>query len=55
MKDLSAYLDPLNLPGWRYFPEVGSTNDLALAWAQDGAEDGALILADRQTAGRGRV
>ena len=55
MKDLSAYLDPLNLPGWRYFPEVGSTNDLALAWAQNGAEDGALILADRQTAGRGRA
>ena len=55
MKDLSIYLDPLNLPAWRYYPEVGSTNDLALDWAQAGAADGSLILADAQTAGRGRA
>lgn len=31
-----------------------STNDLALAWARDGAPHGALVTADAQTAGRGR-
>jgi BirA family transcriptional regulator, biotin operon repressor / biotin---[acetyl-CoA-carboxylase] ligase len=32
----------------------GSTNDLALEWAQAGAPDWALVVADAQTAGRGR-
>ena len=36
-----------------HFPEVESTNDLALAAAGEGAESGAWI-ADAQTAGRGR-
>ncbi|MEZ4400035.1 MAG: biotin--[acetyl-CoA-carboxylase] ligase [Kofleriaceae bacterium] len=31
-----------------------STNDLALAWARDGAPHGALVTSDAQTAGRGR-
>ena len=55
MKPLSAYLDSLELPDWRYYDEVGSTNDLALEWAQNGAADGSLVLADLQTAGRGRA
>lgn len=33
---------------------VGSTNDVALAWARAGAPHGALVTADAQTAGRGR-
>lgn len=33
---------------------VGSTNDLALALAADGAADFTAVLADQQTAGRGR-
>lgn len=33
---------------------VGSTNDVALAWAKDGAPHGAIVTADAQTAGRGR-
>lgn len=32
-----------------------STNDRALAWLADGAPDGGLVTADRQTAGRGRL
>lgn len=32
-----------------------STNDRALAWAREGAPHGALVLADAQTAGRGRL
>ena len=38
----------------RYFPELASTNDTAAALAAAGAPDGTTVLADRQTAGRGR-
>jgi BirA family biotin operon repressor/biotin-[acetyl-CoA-carboxylase] ligase len=38
----------------RFFDEVGSTNDEALEWAREGAPEGGLVVADRQTAGRGR-
>jgi len=51
---LKSYLDPLPLGNWQFYDEVGSTNDLALAWARVGAPDWALVLADAQTAGRGR-
>jgi BirA family biotin operon repressor/biotin-[acetyl-CoA-carboxylase] ligase len=43
------------LGGWRYFDSIGSTNDEALAWAVQGAPDFALVVADTQTAGRGRL
>jgi BirA family biotin operon repressor/biotin-[acetyl-CoA-carboxylase] ligase len=46
------------LPGLadvRYFPSLGSTNDMALDWAAAGAQDGSLVLADEQTSGRGRM
>ena len=36
------------------YDQVGSTNDLALQCGIDGAEEGTLILAERQTQGRGR-
>ncbi len=38
-----------------YFPTTGSTNDVAHQLARDGAGDGTLVLADAQTAGRGRL
>jgi BirA family transcriptional regulator, biotin operon repressor / biotin---[acetyl-CoA-carboxylase] ligase len=53
-EDLSRYLNPLSLGAWRYLPVVGSTNDLAWEWAGAGAPDWALVVADAQTAGRGR-
>ena len=34
---------------------LASTNDRALAWARAGAPHGALVTADAQTAGRGRL
>lgn len=34
---------------------LGSTNDRALAWARAGAPHGALVTADAQTHGRGRL
>ena len=37
-----------------HYGEIDSTNDRALAWAQEGAPHGALVTADRQRAGRGR-
>ncbi|HYP22976.1 MAG TPA: biotin--[acetyl-CoA-carboxylase] ligase [Actinomycetota bacterium] len=38
----------------RTFDAIGSTNDEALAWAEAGAPEGAVVTADQQTAGRGR-
>ncbi len=38
-----------------YFETVGSTNDNALEQARQGVAHGALVLADEQTAGRGRA
>ncbi len=38
-----------------FFPSVGSTNDAAHAQAAAGAGDGLLVVADAQTAGRGRL
>jgi BirA family biotin operon repressor/biotin-[acetyl-CoA-carboxylase] ligase len=38
----------------RHLASVGSTNEEASAWAAGGAPEGALVVADEQTAGRGR-
>lgn len=42
------------LPVVRLYARCGSTNDLARAQADAGAPHGTLVLADAQTAGRGR-
>lgn len=39
----------------RCFQSIGSTNTLAKQWAREGAPHGAAVLADQQTAGRGRL
>ncbi len=51
---LEAHLSALPLGAIRYYDTVGSTNDLAAAWARQGAPELALLIADEQTAGRGR-
>lgn len=38
----------------RVLATTGSTNEDALAWADEGAPEGAVVVADQQTAGRGR-
>jgi BirA family biotin operon repressor/biotin-[acetyl-CoA-carboxylase] ligase len=38
-----------------FYPQVESTNDIALAWAAEGAPPGAVVVADAQTRGRGRL
>lgn len=53
--ELSAALAGLPLGGLRFFPTIGSTNDEALRWAAEGAGDLSLVVADEQTAGRGRA
>jgi BirA family biotin operon repressor/biotin-[acetyl-CoA-carboxylase] ligase len=39
----------------RFFPSIGSTNDVVHELAAAGAEEGLLVLADEQTVGRGRL
>ncbi len=51
---LEGRLAELPLGGIRYFDILGSTNVYAANWAQAGAPDTALVIADEQTAGRGR-
>ncbi len=52
---LNALLSDLPLGEIKYFNSIGSTNDEALAWANQGARDLSIIIADEQTMGRGRL
>lgn len=52
---LKKALARLPLGDIRYFDSIGSTNNEALAWATSGARDLSLVIADEQTAGRGRL
>jgi BirA family transcriptional regulator, biotin operon repressor / biotin---[acetyl-CoA-carboxylase] ligase len=38
-----------------YYPETGSTNDEAYRLGLDGAEEGTVVIAGRQTKGKGRL
>lgn len=40
---------------FRYFAQVSSTNNVAQKWAQEGAPAGAVVIANEQTNGRGRL
>lgn len=53
--ELKKSLSRLSLGDVKYFESIGSTNDEALAWAANDAPDLSLVLADEQTAGRGRL
>lgn len=52
---LAQSLSDLSIGSIRYFDTIGSTNDEALAWASQGAGDPSVVVADEQTAGRGRL
>ena len=54
-RELRKVLSDLHLAGIRFFSKTGSTNDVALAWAAEGAPDLGLVYAEEQTAGRGRL
>jgi BirA family biotin operon repressor/biotin-[acetyl-CoA-carboxylase] ligase len=51
---VESYLSTLNLPAVRYFKSIGSTNDEAWEWVDAAAPHAALVVAEEQTAGRGR-
>lgn len=51
---LESALSGLPLGGIRYFPSTGSTNDEAARWSLEGCPNLSLVVADEQTAGRGR-
>ena len=51
---LREVLSTISLGGLRYFNSISSTNDEALTWASQGASDLSLVVANEQTAGRGR-
>jgi BirA family biotin operon repressor/biotin-[acetyl-CoA-carboxylase] ligase len=52
---LETALAGLPIQKIRYFERLGSTNDEAARWAEQGAPDPALVAADEQTAGKGRL
>lgn len=52
---LETILADVHLPAIRFFPTIDSTNDEAWRWIKRGAPNGALVIADEQTAGRGRL
>lgn len=52
---LARLLAPCNLNAFKYFPEIGSTNDEALIWATQNAKDMSLVFTENQTAGKGRM
>jgi BirA family biotin operon repressor/biotin-[acetyl-CoA-carboxylase] ligase len=53
--ELNKTLSKLPLGDIKYFESIGSTNDEALAWAANDAKDLSLVVANEQTAGRGRL
>lgn len=52
---LAKFLADLPLGGIRFLKSTGSTNDEAALWIEEGAPDLALVVAEQQTAGRGRM
>jgi BirA family transcriptional regulator, biotin operon repressor / biotin---[acetyl-CoA-carboxylase] ligase len=51
---LSLAFDHLPIPQFRFFAETDSTNTQALNWISENAEEYSLVIAESQTAGRGR-
>lgn len=54
-RSIEVKLADLPLGGVRFFEKTSSSNDEAARWIEEGAPDLALVIADQQTAGRGRM
>lgn len=54
-RDAAALAERWGAAAVHPFADVGSTNDVARRLAADGAPDGSVVVADEQTAGRGRA
>lgn len=57
MSELSTFRRTTGLLGTRvqYWPRIDSTNNVLLELGEQGAQEGMLVIADEQTAGRGRL
>ncbi len=53
-KTLTAALKNLPLGRLRYYEKIGSTNDMALSWGNEGERDFSIVIANEQLTGRGR-
>ncbi|NTV36697.1 MAG: biotin--[acetyl-CoA-carboxylase] ligase [Anaerolineaceae bacterium] len=51
----NSMLSDIGVSEIKYFDSIGSTNDIALQWIEDGALDFSIVVADQQTKGRGRL
>ena len=54
-KEILTRLSPGTPTGIRVFPSLPSTNTTLREWASEGAPHGAAVIAEGQTAGRGRL
>ena len=54
-REVSALAHAWQLPQLLIFDEAGSTNDIARTLAATGASAGSLVMAEHQSAGRGRM
>lgn len=54
-KDMKTLLSPATSAEVRVFPSLASTNTTLREWAEAGAPHGATVIAEAQTAGRGRL
>lgn len=52
--DLKHAINDLKIPAFHFFKETDSTNSQALNWVSRGAPEYSLVIAESQTAGRGR-
>ena len=55
MTDWKEAIAHLPVAAYQALDEIGSTNDYAMEWARHGAVDRSLVIANRQTSGRGRM
>ncbi len=53
--DILALLSPYTPGAVRVYPSLASTNTALRKWAEEGAPHGAAVIAEAQTAGRGRL
>ena len=53
-RDVGYWVEHWDIPALHVFTVVGSTNDVARTLATEGAPAGTIVLAEQQTAGRGR-
>jgi BirA family biotin operon repressor/biotin-[acetyl-CoA-carboxylase] ligase len=48
-------LSQIGVSAFQYYETIGSTNQAALEWLQQGAPDQAIVFADHQSSGKGRL